>query len=92
MPAADNNEDEFKYCDANAVGGYWCPEFDIMEANMYGFQTTGHTCDAPTDGVYDNCDTAGQCTTNFLTNATDNDYGPGSDYLIDTTQPFHVKL
>lgn len=21
------------YCDANNVGGQWCPEFDIMEAN-----------------------------------------------------------
>jgi len=33
MPEEANKEDPFKYCDANYVGGYGCPEFDIMEAN-----------------------------------------------------------
>lgn len=33
MPSVEDNEDPFKYCDANQVGGHWCPEFDIMEAN-----------------------------------------------------------
>ena len=33
MPAPDNVTDPFKYCDANQVGGHWCPEFDVMEAN-----------------------------------------------------------
>ena len=91
MPAIDNNTDEFKYCDANKVGGHWCPEFDIMEANKYAYHITGHTCDAPTNGVYNNCDRGGQCTLNVLTNDITNDYGPSSSNLIDTTQPFHVK-
>ena len=47
MPGLDNNSDPFQYCDANQVGGYWCPEFDIMEANKYAFHVTGHTCDTP---------------------------------------------
>merc|ERR1712223_1671658 len=47
MPAVDNTSDPFKYCDANKVGGHWCPEFDIMEANKYAFKAIGHTCDAP---------------------------------------------
>jgi len=25
------------YCDANAVGGNYCPEFDLMEANQKAF-------------------------------------------------------
>ena len=29
MPGLDNTNDPFKYCDANQVGGHWCPEFDI---------------------------------------------------------------
>ena len=47
MPGLDNNSDPFQYCDANQVGGHWCPEFDIMEANKYAFHVTGHTCDKP---------------------------------------------
>ena len=33
MPAEANVYDPFRYCDANQNGGYFCPEFDIMEAN-----------------------------------------------------------
>ena len=32
MPRRDNLDDPkdpFLYCDANQVGGHWCPEFDI---------------------------------------------------------------
>jgi len=29
--------DGFYYCDAQAVGGEYCPEFDIMEANKYAY-------------------------------------------------------
>ena len=33
MPGLDNTSDPMQYCDANKVGGHWCPEFDIQEAN-----------------------------------------------------------
>jgi hypothetical protein len=59
MPAVDNTSDPFKYCDANQVGGHWCPEFDIQEANRHAFHTTAHECDAPSNGVYRNCDRGG---------------------------------
>jgi len=29
------NTDGYYYCDANQVGGNYCPEYDIMEANMF---------------------------------------------------------
>jgi hypothetical protein len=89
MPGIDNNSDPFKYCDANQVGGHWCPEFDIMEANKHAFHATGHKCDEPTNGVYRNCDRGGQCTLDIWPTHS-NAYGPGGSE-IDTEQPFHVK-
>ena len=92
MPAVDNYSDPFKYCDANMVGGHWCPEFDIMEANRHAFHVTAHKCDEPNpNGVYSNCDRGGQCTLDILTNTDRLDYGAGRDFKIDTTMPFHVK-
>ena len=37
------------YCDANQVGGTFCPEMDVSEANKYAMASTPHTCtyDAP---------------------------------------------
>ena len=64
MPAVDSPEEafEFGYCDANKVDGFWCPEFDIMEANKYAFRSTAHSCDSPdASGAYHNCDRAGKC-------------------------------
>jgi hypothetical protein len=58
--------DHFFYCDAN-VAESLCPEFDLMEANKYGFATTPHTCNAPSAvGHYDYCDGAGQCNLNIV--------------------------
>lgn len=93
MPAVDNEDDIFGYCDANQVDGHWCPEFDIMEANKYAYRATGHTCDAPDDrGVYSNCDRSGQCSVDILSNGVEGDYMPGSINGIDTNQEFHVKV
>ena len=63
-----------------------------MEANMYGFRGTDHKCD-PSDenGIFGECDSRGQCSVDVLENEDDNHYGPGSDYTIDTTMPFHVR-
>ena len=95
MPAVDSPQNAFPfgYCDANKVGGYWCPEFDIMEANKFGFRSTGHSCDAPDAlGVYHNCDRVGQCSIDVHTNNLEHDFEPGSTNGIDTDQEFHVRI
>lgn len=92
-PAKDINgnyltTDGFYYCDAQGVGGEYCPEFDIMEANKYAFQTTAHACSTPVNGHYDsNCEHGGLCITNSvdLWNHTGQmNFGPGSGYKINT--------
>lgn len=95
MPAKDwngnpiPNSDGGYYCDANKVGGNWCPEFDIMEANQYAWHSTAHKCDAPNDkGHYSNCDGGGSCF-QVAWDQDRNAYGPGK--RIDTNRPFHVK-
>ena len=77
------------YCDANKVGGTFCPEFDIMEANQFSWQTTAHKCDAPTDkGHYWGCDGGGNDLKNF---GWYDGYGPTAN-KIDTTRKFSVKI
>ena len=98
MPGKDENgnpepsEGKDYYCDANMVGGQWCPEFDIMEANQYAWHSTAHKCDDPTDkGHYNNCDRGGSCF-QIAKQKLDGIYGPGTQYPINTLQPFHVKI
>ena len=84
------NSEDHHYCDANQVGGTYCPEFDIMEANTYAYHTTSHKCDAPNEfGYYANCDRAGKCVADI---PTVSDFGPGSDYKINSLESFHVKI
>jgi hypothetical protein len=78
------------YCDANDVGGVWCPEVDIMEANTAAFQATPHRCAAPSGLWYPSCDKSG-CGRNSYRNCGASCYGPGPAYTIDTTQPFVVS-
>lgn len=56
------NTDGYYYCDANQVGGNYCPEFDIMEANQWTTQTTPHSCSQPSNkGFYSECNRGGSC-------------------------------
>ena len=60
MPALDNETDPFQYCGAGKSAKAACPEFDIMEANKYGFRATSHRCDPPDEnGIFDQCDHSG---------------------------------
>ena len=47
------------HCDANKIGGFWCPEFDPMEANKYTIASTLHTCSQDINGNWNNCDRGG---------------------------------
>merc|ERR1712110_445222 len=49
------------YCDAWAVDGNFCPEFDIMEANQYAYRATSHSCTGTGNGYYSTCDKNGSC-------------------------------
>jgi len=51
MPDSGNKLDPFGYCDGIGYGGRWCPEFDIMQANMYGFQVSASSCYG-SDGIF----------------------------------------
>jgi len=77
------------YCDANNVCGLWCPEVDLMEANRAGFAVTPHSCDAPTGKWYPKCDGAG-CS--LRTKTMGNNYGFGSNFVIDTHFQFSVSF
>ena len=55
------SSDGMHYCDAAAVGGNLCPEFDIMEANQYAYRATSHSCNDPVNGYYSWCDRNGTC-------------------------------
>ena len=80
--SANKGQDGDFYCDANDVGGNWCPEMDIMEANMFGWRTTPHKCDAPQGKHFNNCDRGG-CGKS-LEQIDRHGFGPGSQYRINT--------
>ena len=76
------------YCDANQVGGTYCPEMDVMESNKFAMASTAHTCDYHAPHYYSNCDRGG-CGTNVL-DAHGNEFGPGK--TIDTNRPFTLSV
>lgn len=70
MPAYQENGDlwerDYWYCGAqqSKYGGQSCAEFDIMEANHWGFHTTAHACDPPNEFGWfsaESCDFQGEC-------------------------------
>merc|ERR1711915_667910 len=46
------------YCDANFVGGQWCPEYDTLESNKHTIAGTLHTCNGG-PGYWSDCDRGG---------------------------------
>lgn len=76
------------YCDANQVGGTYCPEMDILEANKFAMASTAHTCQYVPPHYYSSCDQGG-CGTNVL-NVDMSGYGPGK--RIDTNKRFTLSV
>jgi len=85
----DPSQGKDYYCDANKVGGNYCPEMDIMEANRAALQVTPHKCNSPQGKYYPYCD-GGGCGQN--TKYTNNAYGYGSNFQINTQRPFKVSM
>jgi len=74
------------YCDAGDKE-HFCPEMDIFEGNKYTFASTLHTCNAPNNKHYDQCDGNG-CQVNAF-NVDSTGFGPAK--TIDTAKPFHIS-
>ena len=90
MPGVDNTWDPFKYCDASGVGGHYCPEFDVMEANKYAFQVNAHSCVPTSSGAFYDCSYQASCSKGVYS-GTDS-YGPSTSNSIDSQYPFHMKM
>ena len=72
------------------MGGTWCPEIDLLEANRDALQVTPHKCDPPnSQGYYSSCDRGG-CAQNTY-KLDPNAFGPGGQYTIDTTRTFVIN-
>ena len=83
------------YCGAqqSKYNGYSCPEFDIQEANAWGFHTTAHPCDEPNEfGYYAACDFQGQCVVDIKDEEVAGRFGPGEEFDLNSLETFNVRL
>ena len=74
------------YCDAMKVGGYYCPDMDVAEANKYATAITAHKCDTPEGKFYKECDVVG-CGKNSYEN-NPKAMCPSDDCTINTNSPY----
>jgi len=88
LPGYDKNQHEDPgaggdyYCDSNMVSGVWCWEHDIMEANMYNYHVTPHTCSKPEGKFIPECSFNGVSEDIYSKDPLM--YGPGDKFKIDT--------
>jgi len=61
-----------------------CRSIDLMQANLYGFETKPHPCSNGT------CDAVSQCILSVRDSLTNSGYGPGGA-TIDTNKQFNVN-
>ncbi len=78
------------YCDADEVGGTFCPDMDVAEANRFTFASTAHKCDPPTGKHYTSCDKVG-CGANIY-NIGENVMCPEDSCIINTELPYTHKV
>lgn len=62
-----------------------CASVDIMEANIWGFKTQSSPCE------FGECDQANQCQRKATDATNGSEYGPGSDYLVNSNESYHVR-
>merc|ERR1719383_716267 len=88
MPGANGGEGGDYYCDANFVGGQWCPEYDCLESNRHTIAGTLHTCNG-SPGNWNDCDRGG-CQANAF-NVDSNMFCPEDRCTINTNKPFLIS-
>ena len=86
------------YCDGTGWAGGFCPELDLLEANMIDFSVTFHWCRKPYNKA--NCPRPGPdmqagsrdqgCGHAHCDPRTYHDYGPNSTFVIDSSKPFRA--
>jgi len=88
MPGPGGGEGGDWYCDANFVGGQWCPEYDTLESNKHTIAGTLHTCNGSPGNWYD-CDRGGCQNNAFYVDS--NMFCPEDRCTINTNRPFLVS-
>eukprot|EP00088_Acartia_fossae_P031760 TRINITY_DN32571_c0_g1_i1.p1 TRINITY_DN32571_c0_g1~~TRINITY_DN32571_c0_g1_i1.p1 ORF type:complete len:269 (+),score=72.73 TRINITY_DN32571_c0_g1_i1:3-809(+) len=88
MPGAGPGDGGDWYCDANFVGGQWCPEYDCLESNKYTVAGTLHTCSGDGSNWWE-CDRGG-CQSNAF-NVDPNMFCPEDRCTINTQKPFLIS-
>lgn len=76
-------------CSWDAVDGSSEPEcsrIELMEANKFGFNSAVYSCEG---GV---CPSAAQSKASVNLNTTNGSFGPGSEYDINSEEPFNVMV
>ena len=95
MPAVKEDgtideSDGYFGCDARGLtgSGAKCPEFTLFEGNRYGFKTTPHTCDDPTEtGFFEKCDAEGDLSVDSYDFPKGSKYGPHGAYAYYQNDP-----
>jgi len=88
MPGPGGGEGGDYYCDANFVGGQWCPEYDTLESNKHTIAGTLHTCNGG-PGYWSDCDRGGCQNNAFYVDS--NMFCPEDRCTINTNRPFTVS-
>jgi len=88
MPGPGAGEGGDWYCDANFVGGQWCPEYDTLESNKHTVAGTLHTCNG-SPGNWNDCDRGGCQNNAFYVDS--NMFCPEDRCTINTNRPFTVS-
>jgi len=88
MPGPGPGEGGDWYCDANFVGGQWCPEYDCLESNKYTVAATLHRCNGGL-GNWGDCDRGG-CQANAY-NVDSSMFCPEDRCKINTNKPFTIS-
>lgn len=90
MPGDADLVGTFESCSVTKSDKAQCPEFNIFEANQYGFASSSHRCIVDDDGSYGDCDSVGSCTFNTSTDEPEK-FGLGAEFTVNSALPVRVR-